>query len=94
MEPICDLLGDQGRVAAGAVVDDEVQLDFVLHGLTYNFCRVLDHLRIQHADDHFVKGEGFGIGFLIVHAQGSDKADDCLISRVEKLRPHLGILLP
>ena len=47
----------------------------------------------MHAD-HFVKGKGLGIGFLIVHAQGSDKADDCLISRVEKLRPHLGILLP
>jgi len=32
MEPICDLLGDQGGVAAGAVVDDEVDLDLVLYG--------------------------------------------------------------
>jgi hypothetical protein len=35
MEPIGDLLGDQGGVAAGAVVDDEVDLDLVLYGLVY-----------------------------------------------------------
>ena len=93
MDSICEFLGDQGG-AAGVVVDDEIHLGLVLYGLVHDFCRVLDHLRIQHAADHFVKGKGLGIGFLIVHAQGSDKADDCLISRVEKLRPHLGILLP
>ena len=58
MEPIGDLLGDQGGVAAGAVVDDEIDLDLVLNGLVYNFSRVLDHLRIQHARDHFSEGEG------------------------------------
>ena len=30
MEPFRNLLGDQGGVAAGAVVDDEIDLDFVL----------------------------------------------------------------
>ena len=57
MEPVGDLLGDQGGVAAGAVVDDEVDLDLVLYGLVHDFCRVLDHLRIQHAGDHFVRWE-------------------------------------
>jgi hypothetical protein len=28
MEPVCGLLGDQGGVAAGAIVDNEVHLDF------------------------------------------------------------------
>ncbi len=27
MEPVCDLPGDQGGVAAGAIVDNEVHLD-------------------------------------------------------------------
>jgi hypothetical protein len=30
MEPVCNLLGNQGGVAAGAVVDEEVDLDLVL----------------------------------------------------------------
>ena len=33
MKPVDDLLGDQGSVAAGAVVDDEIHLDVVLYGL-------------------------------------------------------------
>jgi hypothetical protein len=31
------VLGDQGRVAAGAVVDDKFDLDLVLDGLVYAF---------------------------------------------------------
>ena len=49
MEAFGDLLGDLGGVAAGAVVDDEIHLGLVLYGLVHDFCRVLDHLRIQHA---------------------------------------------
>jgi hypothetical protein len=33
-------LGDQLGVAAGTVVDDEIDLDFVLYGFIYDFCRV------------------------------------------------------
>ncbi len=67
MDSVIDLLGDQGGVAAGAVVDNQVNLDLVLHGLVHDFSGILDHLRVQHAADHFVKREGFGIGFLIAH---------------------------
>ena len=74
MEPVGDLFGDQGGVAAGAVVDDEIDLDLVLYGLVHDFGRVLDHLRIQHAGDHFVEREGLGVGFLVAHPQGSDEA--------------------
>jgi hypothetical protein len=59
IEPITYLLGNQGGVAAGGVVDDEIDLDLVLHGLGYDFGPVFDHLGIQHAADHFVKREGF-----------------------------------
>ena len=74
MKAIGDLLCDQGGVAAGAVVDDEVDLDLVLDSLVYDFCRVLEILRIQHAGDHFVKWEGFGKGFLVAHSEGGDEA--------------------
>ena len=94
MEHFGDLLGDQGEVAAGAIVDDEVDLDLVLHGFVHDFCRILDHLRIQHAADHFVKREGLGVGFFVAHPQGSDEPDDDLVPRAEKARPHLGKLLP
>ena len=57
MQAISDLLGDQGGVSAGAVVDDQVDLDLVLYGLVYDFRRIFDHLRIQHARDHFVEGK-------------------------------------
>ncbi len=33
MEPVGDLLVNQGGVAAGAVVDNEVHLDFVFYSL-------------------------------------------------------------
>ena len=74
MKPVGDLLGDQGGVAAGAVVDDEIDLEPVLYGLVHDVCRVFDHLRIQHAADHFVKREGLGIGFLVAHPEGGDEA--------------------
>jgi len=57
LQPFGDLLGDQGGVAAGAVVDDEIHLGLVLYGLVHDFCRVLNPLRIQHAADHFVRWE-------------------------------------
>jgi len=53
MEAIGNLLGDQGGVAAGPVVDDQVGLNLVLYGLVYDFCRVLDHLRISPASCRF-----------------------------------------
>ncbi len=78
MEPVGDLLGNQRGVAAGAVVDSEIHLDLVFYGLIHDSGGILDHFRIQHAIDHFVKREGFGIGFLVAHPKGSDKPDDCL----------------
>ena len=44
MESFGDLLGDQGGVATGSVVDDEIDLNLVILGLVHNFCCVLDHL--------------------------------------------------
>src|SRR4030042_6628515 len=67
MEPVCNLLGDQGAVAACAIVDDEVDLGLVLHNIVHDFRRVLDHFCIQHSRDHFVKREGFDTGFLGAH---------------------------
>ena len=57
MHPFGNFLGDQGGVAAGAIVDDQIDLDLVLLDLVYDLGRVLDHLRIQHAADHFVEKE-------------------------------------
>ena len=94
MEPFGNLLGDQGGVAAGAVVDDDIHLDLILLGLVYDLGRVLDHFRIQHARDHFIEREGLGVGLFVTHPQGGDETDDCLFSRVEKLHSHLGKLFP
>ena len=94
MEPFGDLLGDQGGIAAGAVVDDEVDQDLVLYGLVYDLRDVLNHLWIQHARDHFIERKSLAVGFLVAHPQGGDEADDHLFSRVEKLRSRLGKLLP
>jgi hypothetical protein len=94
MEPVSDFLGDQGGVAAGAVVDDEVDLDLVLYGLVYDFRCIFEQFRIQHAAEHFVKREGFGIGFFVGHSKRSDKPDDYLFPRVEEPLIHLGKLLP
>jgi hypothetical protein len=58
MEAVGDLLGNQGGVAACAVVDDQIDLNFVLHDSVHDSCLILDHLRIQHAGDHFFKLEG------------------------------------
>ena len=41
MEPIDVLFCDQGGIAAGAVVDDQVDLDLVLDGFVHDFSRVL-----------------------------------------------------
>ena len=57
MEAIGDLLADQGGVAANAAVDDEINLNLPLYGFIYDFCCLLDHLRIQHARDHFSNGK-------------------------------------
>jgi hypothetical protein len=46
-------------IAARAVVDDEVDLDFVFYGLVYDSCSVFVHFRIRYAGDHFVEREGF-----------------------------------
>ena len=47
MEPVGDLLGDQGGVAAGAVVDNEVHLDLVFYSLVHDLNGILDHLRTK-----------------------------------------------
>ena len=93
IESIQDFLGDQGGISSGAFVGNEVHLDLRLCSLIHDFCRILNHLLIQHARNHFVKWEGLGIGFLVAHPKRSDKADDCLPTRFEKLRSHLGELL-
>ena len=94
MKMVGDLLDDQGSVAAGAVVDDEIHLDLAFYSLVHDLNSILNHLRIQHARGHFVKREGFDIGFLIAHPKGSDKPDDYLFVRVEKLFFHLSKLFP
>jgi hypothetical protein len=45
MEPGGNLFRNQGGIAAGAVVDDEIDLDLILLGLIHAFCRTLDRLR-------------------------------------------------
>ena len=71
MEPVGDLLGDQGGVAACAVVNDEIHTYFILYDFVHDLNGIFDHLRIQHAGNHFVEWEGLGIGFLVAHPQGS-----------------------
>ncbi len=93
-EPVRDLLGDQGGATPGAVVDDEVYLDLVFYSLVHDLTGILDHLRVQHAIDHLVKREGFGVGILIAHPKGSEKPDNYQRARVEKLRPYLSKLFP
>ena len=79
MKPISDLLSDQGRVAAGTVVDNEVHSARIFCRLVHDPCGVLDHLRVQHAGDHFLKREGFGIGFLVAHPQRRDETTNQLL---------------
>lgn len=93
IEPVSKLLGDQGGIAASPFIDDEVHLDLVLYRLAYDFCRVLDHFRVQHARDHFIEWKRFGIGLLIAHPEGGDEANDQLVSGVEKLPSNLRQLL-
>jgi len=59
MKPVGDLLGGQGGVSAGAVVNDQVDLDLVLLGFVHDLGRVFDHLRIKHARDHFVEWDDY-----------------------------------
>jgi hypothetical protein len=47
METVSDLLGDQGGVASGAVVDNEVHLDLVVYSLVHDLNGILDHLTGQ-----------------------------------------------
>ncbi len=61
MGATCDLPGNQGGAASGAVVDDQADLDLVFLGLVYDPGRVLDHLRIEHAGDQLVEGEDLGV---------------------------------
>lgn len=67
MKPISDLLGDPGRVAVGAVVENEVHSALVFCRLVNNPCGVLYHFQVKHAADHLVKWEGLGVGFLVAH---------------------------
>ncbi len=39
MEPVGDLLSNQGGVAAGSVVDDQINPSLIFYGLVYDFCR-------------------------------------------------------
>ncbi len=45
METIGDLLGDQGAVTAGAVIDYQIHLIFSLYRLVHDFCGVFNHLQ-------------------------------------------------
>ena len=94
MDPVGDLLGDQGGVAAGPVVDNEVHLDLVFYSLVHDLNGILDHLRVQHTADHLVDREGLGIGFLVGHPKGRDKSNDCLFPRVEEHLIDLSKLFP
>ncbi len=47
MQPVGDLLGDQGGVATGAVVDDEIHLYLVFYSLVHDLNGILDHLRTK-----------------------------------------------
>ncbi len=51
MEMTGDLFGDQGGVAACAVVDDEIDPGPVLYGLVHDLGRVLDHFQIFVGND-------------------------------------------
>jgi hypothetical protein len=94
LAPLGNLLRDKGGVAASTVVDNEIHLDFAFYGLFPNLNDVLDHLRVPHVANHFVKREGLGIGFLAAHPQWSDEPDNHLFARIEKLCSRLGKLLP
>jgi hypothetical protein len=65
-QPIGDLLGDEGGVVAGAVVDNEVPLSFVFYSLVHDLNSMLDYFGTLHARDHIFKREGFGIGLPII----------------------------
>ena len=47
MEPVGDLLGDQGSVASGAVVDNDIYLDLLLYGVIQDFDDIFDLPRIR-----------------------------------------------
>ena len=61
MELLRDLLDNQGGVAAGAVIDDEIHLEPIIKGRVYDLGSILNHLRVQHSWDQLVKGEGLGM---------------------------------
>ncbi len=82
METGSDLLCDQGGVAAGLIVDDQVHPEAFIQGRVYDLGRVLDHLRIQHIGAQFVEREGLGIGFVVAILRG-------LMSRMTTWFPEL-----
>ncbi len=51
-------MGDRAGVAAGAVVDNEVHLDFILCGLLRDPRGILDRLRVQHSANRLVMQVG------------------------------------
>ena len=53
MQPVGDLLGDQGGVAADAVVDNQVHLDLAFYRLVHDLNEILDHLRVEHKSVNF-----------------------------------------
>ena len=52
-EPVSDLLGDQGGVAAGPVADYEVHWGLVFYSLIHDLNGILDHLQVQHKSINF-----------------------------------------
>jgi len=65
MEPFGNLLGNQGSVATGAVVDDEIDLNLVAHGYVYDFCRRHQTLRVTPAMEAGVADHVWGIEEII-----------------------------
>ncbi len=79
-ESLGDLLGDQGTIGTGAVVDDDRDLLFPFDRLTNLMGRILNHLRVQHPFHHYVKGKGLFIRILIAHPERGYQPDNLLSS--------------
>ena len=79
-----DLLGNERGIAAGAVVDDDVDPGVVLDGSLHEIGRFIHHLGIHHAVFHLAERVGQGIGVFVTHTAGGHEADDALLSTVEE----------